>query len=142
MKKAIFAVLAVMALAACGGTHAQTIAGSFTSSNNKVFTIDGVRSVEGKAGYIEVVYASGNNSGVEFTDATGSLWTKVKASAPFAASFVQVGTTQRYMQATSARNVICDAGGTNIVWQHGSNENFTGDGCALHAALRARSTLP
>lgn len=134
------ALFACMAIAACGANaQAQTLPQEFKASNVNLFTTNDVRSIECLSGYVNVVYHGGSVSGPEYTDTSGAVCTAVKAQAGFADRFVRVGASNRYINVQVARRVFCNSSYTTITWAEGGSEDFFGDGCALHAAIAARS---
>lgn len=138
--KIFAAAIIFAALAACGGqAQAQVLPKIFSASNGNVFTTHDIRSIEFTGGQIILTYTAGGISTGEFPDNAGIYAAKVKASPGFYDQFVQVGTSQRYVNVTQSRWTLCNNGHTMMVWQQGQSEDFNGDGCALHQAIKARA---
>lgn len=145
MKKLFsIASLAVLCmLAACGGSaQAVTLTNSFTSSDGTVFTVYDVKKVSGDTpGYIVLSFMDGSTSGTSLQDAGGVVFTKFKASAAAAASFVKLANTNTYVNINMARNIVCSAGTMTISWTMmggmGAYEYVSDPGCAVFNSIKA-----
>lgn len=122
------------------GAFAQTIPDSYTTSNNLVINVASDRSFACKTGaqgqYIERVYSAGSVSLPNaFLDAGGAVCAKMKLGQ---VNKIQVGVTERFLNARAIDYARCNNGSSQVIF-FGGNEDFIGDGCAVHAAWKART---
>ena len=132
MKKIIIAtVLALASLSASAGVLNK----NFTSTDNKVFSIDQARSITFNSGYITLGFVDGGVSGAYLADANGATSAKVKSSSAFT-QYVRVGTSERFINPAFAKYIVCTNGVTTVGWNVGGSEDFQ-DACQLHNAVKA-----
>ena len=136
--KSLSALIAVACLLACGGAQAAPLSYNFVADSGQVFQTKNVLSVEKAPGYVKVRQMSGTVQ--SFPDATGAVFNKVLNSPSFAASFVQVPGTTRYVNTTVVTEVLCYSGTqTAIGYPSPVQAEFFNDGCQLHAVVKASS---
>ena len=137
MKTTFKSVVVALALAASALASATPLNSIFTSSDNKVFSIDQARSITFASGTVTLVFVDGNSSYTYLADSDGSVANKIKASTSFT-QFIKVGNTNEYLKPAFAKYIVCQNSQTTIGWNVGSSTMLS-DGCAFQQAVKAVS---
>jgi len=130
---AVFATAAMLVLSA--SASAGPLAKNYVADNGKVFQTEHVLSVESVPGEVRVKQLTGSVH--HFPDASGAVFQKVRTSPTFAASFVQVPGTNRFMKTDSTTEISCISSQTVFAYPSSAPAEWFADGCQLHAVVKA-----
>lgn len=138
MKKAIFAVFAMLAMAFSVSATAAPLAGVYTADNGLVYDLNHALSFEKVPGAVKV--RSSNNTEYTLPDSSGVLYNKLATSTDLAKFYVQVPGTLLHMNVTAALYVMCYNGNqTAFAYAGNTPARFFADGCTIHNAVKAAS---
>lgn len=133
--KRILISLAIAAMASFG-VQAATLDKIYTSTDNKVFSVEHVNYIDAASGALTLTYDTGVVGSVGyFADTGGTVTSKLLASG----KWVKDPTSGRYVHIAAAHTILCNAsiGQTTFYFLATSAVPIADGGCAIYAQIKA-----